>query len=111
MDALDIAQDALVLEWKVRRSAKVIIDCISNVLSTHQGKKSKKLALQKVFLSPIVVDLLPIYFKSIQASQLMKSLGKVKQSCSIVKHATKHILLIVVVSYGGSSSMRSKAHI
>ncbi len=93
MDALDITQDAPMLEWKVTRSVKVIIDCISNVLSTHQSNESKKLALQKVLLSPIVVNLLPIYYESIQASQLMKSLGKVKQSCSTVKHAIKHVFV------------------
>jgi hypothetical protein len=65
LDALDIAQDASVTKWQVRKNAKVMIDCISNVLSTHQGNESKKLALQKVLLSLIIVDLLPIYSKSI----------------------------------------------
>jgi hypothetical protein len=71
LDALDIVHDALVSEWQVRRSAKVMTCYISNVLSTYQGNESKKRALQKVFLSPIVVNLLPIYSKSIQASWLI----------------------------------------
>jgi hypothetical protein len=71
LDALDITQDAPVSEWQVRRSAKVMTYYISNVLSMHQGNESKKRALQKVFLSPIVVDLLPIYSKLIQASWLI----------------------------------------
>jgi hypothetical protein len=32
---------------------------------------------------------------------LMKSLGEVKKSCSSVKLASKHALLIVVISSGG----------
>jgi hypothetical protein len=41
----------------------------------------------------------------------MKSLGEVKKSCSSVKLATKHVLLIVVISFGGNSSQKAKAHV
>lgn len=42
---------------------------------------------------------------------LMKSLGEVKKSCSSVKLATRHVLLIVVISPGGNSSQRAKARV
>ncbi len=42
---------------------------------------------------------------------LMKSLGEVKKSCSSVKLATRHALLIVVISFGGNSSQRTKARV
>jgi hypothetical protein len=41
----------------------------------------------------------------------MKSLGEVKQSCFTSKLATKHVLLTMVVSFMGSSLMRSKAQV
>lgn len=41
----------------------------------------------------------------------MKSLGKVKKSCSSVKLATRHVLLIVVISSRGNSSQKAKARI
>jgi hypothetical protein len=39
----------------------------------------------------------------------MKSLGEVKKSCSSVKLATRHALLIVVISFEGNSPQRAKA--
>jgi hypothetical protein len=39
---------------------------------------------------------------------LMKSLGQMKWLCSISKLATKHVLLTIVVSSMGNSSMQCK---
>lgn len=69
--------------------------------------------LYKGFSCPMVVDLALVRSDS-QAclaivhekviKGLMKSLGEVKKSCSSVKLAIRHALLIMVISYGGNSS-------
>jgi hypothetical protein len=42
---------------------------------------------------------------------LMKSLEEVKKSCSSVQLATRHDLLIMVISFGGNSSHKAKKHV
>jgi len=71
----------------------------------------------------VVIDVGLVLSKSILASSrlitakdevingLMKSLGEVKRPCFTSKLATKHVLLTMVVSFMGSSSMQSKAQV
>jgi hypothetical protein len=106
------ALDAQVSKWQVRKSAEIMVDCISNVLSTHQGNELKKTCISKVLLSPIIAIMICIYFESIQVSWLIVAQEEViKRLMKTMKLVIKHALLTAIVSFGGNFSMISKTHI